>query len=301
MKYGVLFALLFACILNNSVQAQVSPLTLLFSANIMEVGKSAVINVLIDCQVESCAAADLSISFDPDALRVDDLSLGEFLNKTGNMVYVLKKSIDVKKATISLRYVTLNNGNLSSTGAGVLLHITAVALREGKTELRFTQASIASEDGQTIYTPQTLVGTIDAVSHQTSQIVLVQAEVGDPNKVTVKEMDANHAVISETIIGQSLQIEVNSVPNSSAELVIDAPGHLGCTLYGSEDRNITLPAGDVNNDGTIDIRDAATVGVANTPTSQNAQDEADLNHDGIVNVYDLIHIGRNYGLSSGEC
>jgi len=207
-------------------------------------------------------------------------------------------NIDAKTATISLRYVTSDNGNPGSVGAGVLLHITVLALQVGKTELRFRHASIASEDGQTVFTPQTLVGTIIVMPQQTAQTLLVRAEKSAPNEVTVKEVDANNAVISETIVGQSLQVEVNSVPNSSPELIVDAPGHLACTLHGSDNRNITLRAGDVNNDGRIDIRDVATIGVATTRTPQ---DETDLNHDGIVNIYDLIHVGRNYGLSTGEC
>ena len=298
MKYTALFVLLSACIFTSRTQAQVSPITLFFSANTIGVGTLSVIDILIDCQVESCAAADISIEFDPAALRVDGLSLGEFPNSPGNAVYILDSRVDTNTSTISLRYITQGNGNSGSTGVGVVLHIIAVALREGETELRFTHASIASADGQTVFIPQTLVGTITLVPPETTQTITVWVEVGDPDVVTVMASDGNSVIISETIVGESLQVEINSVSNTSPELVIDAPGYLACTLHMGGNSNVILHSGDVNNDGMIDIRDATTIGIANTRTQH---DEVDLNHDGVINVYDLIHVGRNYGLNSGEC
>jgi len=53
---------------------------------------------------------------------------------------------------------------------------------------------------------------------------------------------------------------------------------------------ITLPAGDMNQDGRIDIFDVAYIGFR-----YNGNDlTADLNQDGLVNIFDLALVGSNY-------
>jgi predicted RNA-binding protein with TRAM domain len=298
MKYAVWMAVLITCLCVQSAQTQGSPVTLSFSANPIGVGTSSIIDVLIDCQVQSCAAADIRIAFDPNALRVEGMWLGDFPTSRGNTVYILDRIIEPDTATLSFRYITQGHENLESIGMGVLFHIAVVALHEGDTELRFTHASIASIDGQTVFTPQTLVGTIPLIAFQVTQTITVRAEASNPDSVAVMESDGNSIIVSETIVGDMLQVEINSNLDISAEIILDAPGHLACTLHIGENPSVILYSGDVNNDGTIDILDVTTIGIANSAISQ---DEVDLNHDGLVNIYDLIHVGRNYGLNSGEC
>ena len=57
-----------------------------------------------------------------------------------------------------------------------------------------------------------------------------------------------------------------------------------------------LLAGDLNNDGTIDIADLALCG-ANFGT---AGPDGDVNADGVVNIYDLVLIGKNFKLTSPQ-
>jgi hypothetical protein len=299
MKRIVFLAILIICIpIDPSVQGQYLLVTLQFSAPVMEVGKSAIIDVLIDCQVESCAAADLSIQFDPDALHIDNVSFGDYPNMTGNIAYLLENRIDPETGTIVLRYITFDNGYPGSTGTGTLFHIKAEPLSQSDSDMWFRQVTIASQDGETVLVPQTSIGTISVLPRKMPQTLSVQAEASSPEQITVNELDSDDTVISETVVGQSLQIELDPARNSALHLVISAPGHLVCIVTEYGDQVITLRAGDVNNDGRIDIRDATIVSAATTETEL---DEADLNHDNVVNVYDLILIGRNYGLSSGEC
>ena len=238
------------------------------------------------------------MQFDPKALRVDDIVLGDFPTQTGNTAYLLEHQVDEPRATFILRYITFDKGFPASTGMGVLAHIRVTALAEGETELQFVQASIASQDGEQVFTPQTLVGSVTVQPPFTARTLSVQVEASSPDQVTVSDPDDANAIISETVVGQALQIKVNPDTNSTSELEISAPGHLSCTTEDNQDHEITLRAGDVNNDGKIDIQDAAAIGIM-AGTHQSG--EADLNHDGVVDIYDLIHVGRNYGLSSGKC
>lgn len=93
----------------------------------------------------------------------------------------------------------------------------------------------------------------------------------------------------------------------------DMSGHLACssslnlgdtgsainvtTLIGSAGE-ITLLAGDSDNDGLIDIDDATLIG-ANFGTTPNG--ERDVNGDTAINILDLVHVGRNYNSVSGSC
>jgi len=63
------------------------------------------------------------------------------------------------------------------------------------------------------------------------------------------------------------------------------------SLSAGNGKTLTLPAGDLNGDGLINIFDLTRV-AANYGT-QNV--EADLNQDGVVNIFDLTLIAGNYG------
>ncbi|MBT9143879.1 MAG: hypothetical protein DDT29_02293 [Dehalococcoidia bacterium] len=56
---------------------------------------------------------------------------------------------------------------------------------------------------------------------------------------------------------------------------------------------LRLP-GDATGDGKVDTADLAAVAVA-LNTSPPTDPAADLNQDGIVDIFDLVRVGRNFG------
>lgn len=60
--------------------------------------------------------------------------------------------------------------------------------------------------------------------------------------------------------------------------------------------NLTLLAGDINNDSLIDITDAVAIGAVFGNTT--AGEIADLNADGVVDILDLILMAANFGQTS---
>jgi hypothetical protein len=295
MKRVFLFVLsIVSAFTSAEIQGQLASATLFFSPTVVTVGTSTVVDLLIDCQVESCAAADISVQFDPQALHIDAVALGGFLTADGNSTILLENRVDDASATFTLRYVTLGSAPASET-TGVLAHITVTALIEGTSSLQFARASVAPLDGESVFTAQALDGTVLAHAVQEKRAFSVQAEASLPEQVAVTTPD--ESMVTETIVGDTLLIEVDSEASPATQLTLDAPGHLACTTVLSREHEITLRAGDVNDDGRIDIYDAAVIGIT---IGSGAQDQ-DVNQDGVVNIYDLIHVGRNYGLSSGEC
>ena len=63
---------------------------------------------------------------------------------------------------------------------------------------------------------------------------------------------------------------------------------------------IGMEAGDVVSvaDNEINLQDAVAIGAQWGSTSATAED---VNKDGVVNIRDLVHVGRNFGVVSGAC
>ena len=59
----------------------------------------------------------------------------------------------------------------------------------------------------------------------------------------------------------------------------------------------TLRAGDTDQNGAIDLQDAALIGANFGITVPPAPSETDLNGDGVVNISDLVLVGGNFGLT----
>ena len=56
-----------------------------------------------------------------------------------------------------------------------------------------------------------------------------------------------------------------------------------------------VPHGDVDRDGRVNVADLSSVAAAfgSTPTSSNWNPKADLNQDDLVDIFDLVEVGRN--------
>ncbi|MBK9745793.1 MAG: hypothetical protein IPO91_03350 [Chloroflexi bacterium] len=113
----------------------------------------------------------------------------------------------------------------------------------------------------------------------------------------------------QTGAGTSLTLNfADAINTSTPTLTVDMTSHLMCsgsiTLPSSvSSRTVQLKAGDVVLNGAdvsarINLYDAVTIGLAYGTAGTG---EEDVNGDGTVNIFDLIHVGRNYGSVTGAC
>lgn len=81
---------------------------------------------------------------------------------------------------------------------------------------------------------------------------------------------------------------------------LDAAATISVTGENLTLNTVKLLGGDTNDDDTINISDATTIGSAfgTVPGDPYWNSSADINNDGIVNILDLVLMGGNYGLSS---
>lgn len=101
---------------------------------------------------------------------------------------------------------------------------------------------------------------------------------------------------------------IDVIDSSTPTLTADMKSHLACSgplnlTTSVTDATIHLLAGDVVLNGAdlspeINLYDATAIGLAYGTAGSG---EEDVNGDGIVNIFDLIHVGRNYGHAEGVC
>lgn len=98
-----------------------------------------------------------------------------------------------------------------------------------------------------------------------------------------------------------------TIPNVTVgnhnSITADAPGYLpaicSAPVITAPEAHLTatnLLSGDLNDDNTVDITDATTIGVSFGVTDSNLP--ADINKDGIVDIFDIILLSVNFGQST---
>ncbi|GAB4310421.1 MAG: hypothetical protein Kow00117_03900 [Phototrophicales bacterium] len=143
MRKLTLLILVVGVLINLSVTAQ-SAVTLSVASVDIGVGESATISVSIDCTV-GCAAADVTIQYDPSVIQVANVNGGDFLSSTGNMLLPISNQITGDQ----IRYaaVTLNNGNPAATGNGTVFTFQVTGLTDGTSSLNVVNAQVTALDG----------------------------------------------------------------------------------------------------------------------------------------------------------
>lgn len=190
------------------------------------------------------------------------------------------------------------------SGSGPLALITVRALAEGASPLVFLSAQTANGNG----------GAIEALTEDAVITVECATTLGGYAYLEGRPLPpaGDHSGILVTLEGSGLTALTDA---SGAYLFADVPAGTYTVMFTHEDFLATqvvnvvvleneanvlcgykLLAGDINNDGSVDILDlslcAASFGTADP--------ETDVNADGTINIYDLVLIGKNFKLTSPQ-
>jgi len=190
--------------------------------------------------------------------------------------------------------------------------------------LDFTASGGLSADGSAVLSLNTLLlgdlsgAPITAVLEGTTTVTILDLRTlnltvssdGSVQQVRNVTASANTETRGpQTGVGTSLTLNFTDAINTATPtLTVDMTSHLVCsgtiTLPSSvSSRTVQLKAGDVVLNGAdvsarINLYDAVTIGLAYGTAGTG---EEDVNGDGTVNIFDLIHVGRNYGAVTGAC
>ena len=239
---------------------------------------------------------------------------------------------DNETATITLTIGTAN-AQLIDEGKLVLIHITDTGrVIYGKEEMSGQKKFDAVD---------TANGTVTFTTDSCSPFVLARkAGVSVKGKVVSCNGNNDFTVTlykagSDTVVGTPLTVSGNgtvgsteqefTIPNVAAgnyDLVVTKSAHLKYTVKNvtvgnapldltahtnSAIRTITLPAGDVNGDGTINSKDLNEIwrpaNYLKNTTAAGVDPFADLNGDGTINSKDLniVWLAENYLKSASQC
>ncbi|MEZ4669508.1 MAG: carboxypeptidase regulatory-like domain-containing protein [Anaerolineae bacterium] len=116
-------------------------------------------------------------------------------------------------------------------------------------------------------------------------------------------LTADGNLIGQAVTGADGHYQFNDVTPGSYVLLVNAVEHLSLsytiTVIGDgapiDVGQATLVAGDTDGNQVIDLADSSLITANFDQPSPPAPGNADLNHDGQINVADLVLIGMNYG------
>jgi hypothetical protein len=250
--------------------------------------------------VSGLFGGQFELSFDPAYLQgvEDSLQAGTDLEPSITGVSTIDNDAG------SVLFAVSRQGDVEELSGDVVLatmHFTATAQTEWTT-VGISNVLLGDKDANQIESGETsdlvLAVTSDGAS-VSGQVTLEGREAGnfDGAEVTIEGTE-----MSATTDGDG-NFEFADVAPGVYTFQADAEGYLPAVCEGAEVvapstelMPVELLAGDVNDDGAIDITDAVAIGVAFGDAEGNP--EADLNDDGAVNILDLILMAVNFGASS---
>jgi hypothetical protein len=266
-----------------SVSTGVNPSTI-------DVGQSSVATVsLNNVPAEGYTSAEFTCTYNPALVEVSNIAdAGLFgadaavaINgpQNGSFIFAVAGS-NGNKATTSGAAFTFG---LKGLAAGdVVIECKARVSTGGNvlTDIAFTPITLTVKDVVVVVPDGTLTGQVLA-----------------SKPVTVKLFKADNSVAATVVANADGTFSV-AAPAGTYTVTASADGFLGAqgssTLASgntSTMSNVSLLAGDIDNNGVIDQYDAMTVGMSYNTATPAA---ADLNNDGTINVLDLQLLANNY-------
>lgn len=110
-----------------------------------------------------------------------------------------------------------------------------------------------------------------------------------------------YTAATKPALGVTVSVDMTSHLACSSAYTLDDGGNTTTAKVGTSGV-VSLKAGDVvsvSGDTAINIQDATAIGAQFSSTSPTG--EVDVNRDGVIDIYDLVHVGRNYGATQGAC
>lgn len=209
--------------------------------------------------------------------------------------------------------ITVVNGSFTGNGPVVTDEPTATAttpveptveptqtLVPTLTETPTVEPTVTVEPTTTVMPTETRVPSTGSVSGAAAY----QASK-DATGITVQLLAADGSVVNEQAVTSDGQFSFSNVSAGSYVVSASGAGYL-TTIYnvtvtddpqGVNVGTLTLKAGDIDGNGTVDLTDAGFIGANFSQPVPPAPEAADLNRDGTVNVRDLVLLGANFGLT----
>lgn len=236
-------------------------------------------------QVEGLYSSSVELTFDPTLLAVvdaDSTQSGVQVTPLADYGFMVINQVDNSAGTIQFATSLMN-----LSGDEPLFEMTWQIKAAGESPLLFTLSEMVDTDSNIIpHVAQQGSITIASACNVVNGMVTLQGRTthqgialnDSGNQQTVTANDGSFSLIAEGVLTASYPGYLTAEATlSNANTPLDVG-------------RITLLAGDINGDNSINIFDLSYMGAQYDTTDE----KADLNGDGLVNILDLALAGRNY-------
>ena len=255
----------------------------------------------------------LQLAFDPQIVAVVDASPEEDgvqieLNPTlvEQGITVVDNEVNNESGLIELALQKSWPDMPIEVNAG-LATITWLGLNEGIAEVTLAEATLADENGRSIYY-EAQGGTIEVTAVQENQLfgrVFLQgrlkhngtniyvSEQTCENLIQNKSITLPNSPVTTTDLAGYFFIEDTANKTFRCLLAVQRGYLSGVQSFPKSNLGtLTLPGGDISGDNVVDIFDIAYIGSHYGDNNRLV----DINGDGVVSIFDLVITASNYGL-----
>lgn len=244
-------------------------------------------NAVVVRNVNGLTAIEFEVSFNPALVQIDDVTLGAVFQ--GSDAVVARDEIDNTNGRYFFAAALLAPSAIN--GNETIVEIDWRAVGSGSGQLRLDNVTLISGTQPLDVVVQN--GTISTGATNVSGTVNLQGRTDYSGVVVTSDTGAQ----TQTDAAGAFSIEGNDIVKVGFPGYLGAQASIQARLQAQTDTGslanlgaITLLAGDVNGDNTINILDLAYIATH----YQGTDAQADLNKDGLVNILDLAMAAGNY-------
>lgn len=244
-----------------------------------------------------------------DVVDVTDFTLGSYvLTAVTNRTVDGSIGIDFDDTTFNLS----DNYGLALTGWLRTANDATIVVND--IDLAWLSGSV------TVKSDSTAIGNVQNVTLNLGAKSYGAASIAASDR-SILDMDVSYLYVENAlgVVGGSFETAADSDNTLNIAVNADMWGHMACSssavnlgdtgatrtaasVIGTAG-SITLLAGDANDDGSISITDfnILTADFGDTGAGINVLYEGDFNLDESIDIFDLVHVGRNYTKTTSSC
>jgi len=271
-----------------------------------------------------------AVKFNTEVLEVESVSQGNFLKERfgwagGDETHWIAGEIDNDNGEISSSLgIRIIPGEVK--GNGVLATITFIPKKTDESELEFTEVKLSNADGdpvvsysvnQIVQIPSVISADLVIKASIEGPLVVAELKMADPVNVDGYSVDLSFPDNLEIVFEEGLDVSGNVITNISEDTtfkfqvyrsgeikfellngLLDGP--LKTTempvLVNDYVTVVASPNWDINRDYVIDIFDLVVLGENfGRKITRELRPNPDVNRDSVVDVYDFVKVGAKFG------
>lgn len=241
--------------------------------------------------VTDLTAATYTVTFDPEVLRLDQVTEGS-INSTTIPVGAYNESPDGTLKIVQSLPMSEGISSVSGSGTLAVLHFSVSGVPGGSTQIQLSEGCLANNEANEILA--TWLGDTVEISKASQTIVfepISDKQWGDV-PFTISATASSGLPVTYTVVSGPATIDGNTVTITGIGTVVIRASQAGNDYYDAavdveQSFRVTGEIGDINGDGEINAQDITYLELVIVGL-ENPTPRADVNGDGKVNALDIV-------------